>query len=140
VPRILIANLPYFFIKEEPLQAQKRPNHVFADSLCLSFGLSPDLAVDVETCVVPMETTDTVEGTIRGCAPFGNQYMDMGMEIDAITEGLDHRTEIAVLLLEPILIFSKEPLKIIKEYPIKNRMFRMPLVVDSCHGREDEKM
>jgi len=32
---------------------------------------------------------------------------------------LDHRTEIAVLLLEPILIFSKEPLKIIKQHTIK---------------------
>jgi len=28
---------------------------------------------------------------------------------------LDHRTEIAILLLEPILIFLKEPLEIIKE-------------------------
>ena len=109
-------------IEEQPLQAQKGADHVFADSLCLSLGCSPDLTVGVETCVVPaenflhkrkadeffpkqqgedlmgkdfldnlvMETTDTVEGTIRGCAPFGNQYMDMGMEIDAITEGLDH--------------------------------------------------
>ncbi len=32
-----------------------------------------------------METTETMESAIRGCAPFGNQYMDMGMEIDAIT-------------------------------------------------------
>jgi hypothetical protein len=34
--------------------------------------------------------TDTVENTIRGCASFGNQDMDMGMEVDAITESLDH--------------------------------------------------
>ena len=51
---------------------------------------------------------------------------------------LDHRTETAILLLETILIFSKEPLKIIKEYPIKNRVFRMMLAVDPCHGREDD--
>ena len=38
-----------------------------------------------------METTDTMESAIRGCAPFGNQYMDMGMEIDAISESLDYR-------------------------------------------------
>jgi len=50
---------------------------------------------------------------------------------------LDHGTEIAVLLLEPIIIFSKEPLKIIKEYPIKNRVFRMMLPVDPCHGSRD---
>jgi hypothetical protein len=29
-------------------------DHVFADSLCLAFGLSPDLAVDVETCMSPL--------------------------------------------------------------------------------------
>jgi hypothetical protein len=28
-------------------------DHVFADSLCLSYGLSPDLARDIETCVEP---------------------------------------------------------------------------------------
>ena len=103
------------------------PPHVGQSSgscICrLSFGLSPDLAVDVETCVAPaedllhqgkadelfpekqredlvgedfldnlvMETTDTMESAIRGCAPFGNQYMDMGMEIDAISESLDYR-------------------------------------------------
>jgi len=26
-----------------------------------------------------METTDTVDSAIRGCAPFGNQYMDIGI-------------------------------------------------------------
>jgi hypothetical protein len=51
---------------------------------------------------------------------------------------LDYRTEIAVLLLEPILIFSKEPLKIIKEHPIEYSMFRMTLAIDPCHGREDD--
>jgi hypothetical protein len=38
-----------------------------------------------------METGDTVKNTIRGCASFGHQDMDMGMEVDAITESLDHR-------------------------------------------------
>jgi hypothetical protein len=33
-----------------------------------------------------METTDTVKSIIWGCASFGNQDMDMGMEVDAITE------------------------------------------------------
>jgi len=32
-----------------------KSNHVFADSLCLSLGLRPDLAVDVETCMAPKE-------------------------------------------------------------------------------------
>jgi len=50
---------------------------------------------------------------------------------------LDHRTEIPILLFETILIFSKELLKIIKEHTIKNRMVRMTLAVDSCHGSRD---
>jgi hypothetical protein len=51
---------------------------------------------------------------------------------------LDYRTEIPVLFLEPILIFSKESLEIIKKHPVKNRKFRMSLAVDPCHGREDD--
>jgi hypothetical protein len=51
---------------------------------------------------------------------------------------LDHRTEITILLLEPMLIFSEEPLKIVKEYPVKHRVFRMTLAIDPCHGREDD--
>ncbi|MDH5707215.1 MAG: hypothetical protein OEZ45_14485 [Candidatus Aminicenantes bacterium] len=42
-------------IKEEPLQRKQRPDHVFADSLCLFLGLSSDLAVYVESCVAPGE-------------------------------------------------------------------------------------
>ncbi len=93
-----------------------------ADSLCLAFGLSPDLTVDVEACVTPaedlldkgkadelfpqqqgkdlmgedllecllMETTDTVKSTIRGCASFGHQDMDMRMEVDAIAESVNY--------------------------------------------------
>lgn len=37
-----------------------------------------------------METTDSVKSTIRGSASFGNQYMDVRTEIDAVSEGLDH--------------------------------------------------
>jgi len=55
VPRILIANLPPCLIEEEPLQRQKGSYHVFADSLCFSFGCSPDLTVDIGTCVAPAE-------------------------------------------------------------------------------------
>jgi hypothetical protein len=51
---------------------------------------------------------------------------------------LDDRPEIAMLPFETILIFSKEPLEIIKEHPIKNRVFWMALVVNPCHGREDD--
>jgi len=50
---------------------------------------------------------------------------------------LDNRPEIAVLLLETIIIFPKEPLKGIKEHTIKNRVFRMSLPVDTCHGSRD---
>jgi len=32
-----------------------RPDHVFADSLCLFLGCSPDLTVDIEPCVVSAE-------------------------------------------------------------------------------------
>ena len=51
---------------------------------------------------------------------------------------LDHRSEIPALLLKTILIFTKEALKIIKEHPVKYRVFRMTLAVDPCHGREDD--
>jgi len=111
-----LTHLPSMGIGVEAVVA----DHVFADSLCLSFGLSPDLAVDVEPCMAPaedlphqgkpdelfpqqrredlmgedfldnlvMETADTMESAIRSCAPFGNQYMDMGMEIDAVAKSL----------------------------------------------------
>jgi len=45
---------------------------------------------------------------------------------------------VAVLLLETILVFMKELLKVMKKHPIKNRVFRMTLAIDSCHGREDD--
>jgi len=48
-------NLAPCLIEEQPLQRQKRADHVFSDSLCLSLGCSPDLTVDVETCVAPAE-------------------------------------------------------------------------------------
>jgi len=51
---------------------------------------------------------------------------------------LDHRTGIAIHLLETGLIFTKKPLEIIKEHPVKHRVFRMTLAVDPCHGREDD--
>ena len=35
---------------------------------------------------------------------------------------------------EKILIFSKEPLKIIIKYTIKNRVFRMTLTTGPCHS------
>jgi len=37
-----------------------------------------------------IETTDAVKITIRCCTSFGNQDMDMRMEVDAINEGLNH--------------------------------------------------
>ncbi len=49
---------------------------------------------------------------------------------------LNDGTEITILLLEPILIFLKEPLEIIKEHPVKNRVFRMTLAIDPCHGKD----
>jgi hypothetical protein len=51
---------------------------------------------------------------------------------------LDHRTEKAVLLFKMILIFSKKLLKVMKKHPIKNRVCRMMLAIDSCQGREDD--
>jgi len=51
---------------------------------------------------------------------------------------LDYRAEVPVLLLETILIFPKELLKIIKEHPVKHRVFRMTLTVDPCHGSRDD--
>jgi hypothetical protein len=36
------------------------------------------------------ETTGMVKSTIRGCASFGHQNMNMRMEVDAVTKSLDH--------------------------------------------------
>ena len=119
---MLIANLALCLLQEKPLQRQERADYVFADSLCRSLGLSPDLTVDVETCVAPaedlphqrkgnelfpekhgedlvgedfldnlvMEARDMVKSTIRGCASFGYQTVNVGMEVDAVTESLDY--------------------------------------------------
>ena len=50
-----------------------------------------DLVGEKITDDVIMEEGDTVEGAIGGCTFFGHQNMDMRMEIDAISEGLNHR-------------------------------------------------
>ena len=52
---VLIRDLASLFRKEEPLERKQRPDHVFADSLCIPLGCSPDLAVDVETGMAPSE-------------------------------------------------------------------------------------
>ncbi len=52
---VLIRDLASLFRKEEPLERKQRPDHVFADSLCVPLGCSPDLAVDVETGMAPAE-------------------------------------------------------------------------------------
>jgi hypothetical protein len=39
---------------------------------------------------------------------------------------------------EMILVFSKEKLEIVKKHPVKNRVLRMTLAVNPCHGREDD--
>jgi len=44
---------PLYLFKEEPLQRQQGADRVFADSTYLFLGLSPDLAVDVETYMMP---------------------------------------------------------------------------------------
>jgi hypothetical protein len=36
-----------------------------------------------------MEAGDMVKSAVRGCASSGHQDMDVGMEIDAISESLD---------------------------------------------------
>jgi hypothetical protein len=51
---------------------------------------------------------------------------------------LDHRTEVPVLFFETGLIFTKEPLEIVKKHPAKHRVFWMTLAVDPCHSREDD--
>jgi len=53
--RILITGLTPCLIEDKPLQTHQRPDHVFTDSFCLAYDLSPDLAVDVETSVAPVE-------------------------------------------------------------------------------------
>ena len=50
-----IADLACAFIQGEPLQGQKRPDHVFAHPLGFSLCLGPDPAVDVESGMLPGE-------------------------------------------------------------------------------------
>ena len=45
------------------------------------------LRVDSGTVI---EAGDMVKSTIRACASFGHQHMDMRMEVDAVNESLDH--------------------------------------------------
>jgi hypothetical protein len=52
---IMVANLAFPFIQREPLQGQKRPDHVFSHPLGLVSGLGPDAAVNTETRVLPGE-------------------------------------------------------------------------------------
>jgi len=54
-----------------------------------------------------------------------------------LNNNLDDWPEEAVILLKPVLIFSKELLKIIKEQTIKNRVFRMILPVVPSYGSRD---
>jgi len=51
---------------------------------------------------------------------------------------LDNRTKIAVLSLKTVLILRQEPLEIMKEHPVEDRVFRMTLAIDPYHGREDD--
>lgn len=44
---------------------------------------------DFLECLV-METADRVKSAILGCASFGHQDMDMGVEVDAVAESLDN--------------------------------------------------
>lgn len=50
---VLERDLAFPFQEGEPFQGQKRPDHVFADSLGLIFGLGPYAAVHIETRVAP---------------------------------------------------------------------------------------
>jgi hypothetical protein len=63
---IPVANLTVFLREREPLQGQKRPDHVFAHPLGLSFCPGPDPAVDIETRVPPGE---------KAFRPFGAQKL-----------------------------------------------------------------
>jgi hypothetical protein len=51
---------------------------------------------------------------------------------------LDDRTEIALCLLETLLVFRDEPLEMMEKHSIENRAFRMTWAVDSRHIREEE--
>jgi hypothetical protein len=44
---------------------------------------------DFLECLV-MEAKDAMEDTIRGCASFGHQTVNMGMEVDAVAKSLYH--------------------------------------------------
>jgi len=81
----------------------------------------------------------------------GEDSVDMRMEVDAVAEGLDHSHHSwhDLKACGCVQEFHKcahrretkrieEPLEIIEEHPVENRVFRMTLAVDPCHGREDD--
>jgi len=119
---MLIANPACCLIEEKPLQRQKGPDHVFADRLCLALSLRPDLAVDVETCMAPAEDLlhqgkpDELFPQQHGEDLAGEDFLD-----DIVMEAGD-------MVKGAIRGF------IIKEHPVKHRVFWMTLAVDSCHG------
>jgi hypothetical protein len=51
---------------------------------------------------------------------------------------LDDRTEIAVRLLETLLVLPDEALKMMEQHPVENRALRMTRTVDSWHIGEEE--
>ena len=51
---------------------------------------------------------------------------------------LDHRTEIAVLLLKPALILPEKSLKIVEEYTIEDSALWVTLAIDPCHGGQKD--
>ena len=52
---VLVVHPAFHLIKGETLQGKKRPDHVLADSFRLFLRSDPELAVDMETPMVPAE-------------------------------------------------------------------------------------
>jgi len=63
---IPVADLAFPFIEGEAFQGKKRPDHIFARPLGLSFCPGPDPAVDIET---------RVPKGVKAVRPFGTQQL-----------------------------------------------------------------
>jgi hypothetical protein len=139
-------------IEELSLEAKEQPKHLgngkdnlavgdIKEKLC-PYPLAPLLAPlgmtrRTETSGLAREAQEAFLSTIWTADAGKPAHRIATVEI-LLNNILDYGTEIAILSLKPALVLSEKLLKIMKEHPIKNSVFRMTLAVDPCHGSRDD--
>jgi len=153
-----IANLALRLHEGEPLQGEKRPDHVLSDPLGLGLRLGPDQAVDIKAgmppgkdplapLLPPLGVTGRTESpgaagepnkplltAVRTPDPGKAALWVAAVEV-ALHDLFDDRPGIPVLLLEATLILGQEPVEMMEQHPVENGPLRMPRTIDSLHDR-----